>query len=218
MRDEAAIPITQYPALGDNLLACVNAIKDYLNALLSMEGSEWNYLPCEEWSRLITTCLILYKLSVGPREVSGWDVEICRSRVDVEKSLDALADHVCSSRQSLETSGEAVDSLYFVLPDILRSARASFVTARDTPHLVKPGDRVHMDLSKEKMMAEASRPKNRRRCPVTTMWADRALLLDQEIDWRTVQLSQALDPAEQLAKSERLWSELLGTDPRIEDG
>lgn len=103
--DEAPISVTNYPALGDNLLACVDAIKEYLDTLLAMESSEWNYLPCEEFSRLVIACFILYKLSVGPREVSGWDVEMCRSRVDVEKCLDAVADGICNSRQSLETSG-----------------------------------------------------------------------------------------------------------------
>jgi hypothetical protein len=208
--NEAAIPITQYPALNDNLIACVAMIKDYLDTLLAMDSSEWNYLPCEEWSRLIVTFFVLYKLSVGPREVSGWDVEICRSVIDTEKYLDAVADHVCSSRQSLKTSEETIDSIYFVLPDILRSARASFVTARDMPHLVKPGDRVHVDPSKKEVRAKIDGPKIKRGCPVTSSWTDRALLLDQETDWRAVELSQAVDPAEQLAKNERFWSDLLG--------
>jgi hypothetical protein len=215
---EATLSITQHPSLGDNLLACVDAIKDYLDTLLAMQSSEWNYLPCEEWSRLITACFILYKLSVGPRELSDWNVEICRGRVDFAKYLDAVADHIYSSRQSLETSEDNVESIYSVLPDILRSARASFVIARDTPHLIKPGDRVHTDLSKEKIGAEISRPKTQRGCPVTSLWADRALLLDQETDWRAVKLSHALDPAEQLAKNERLWSDLLGMQLGTEDG
>jgi hypothetical protein len=208
--DEATISLTQYPALGDNLLACVDAIKDYLDILLAMEGSQWNYLPCEEWSRLIIACFILYKLSVGPREVSGWDVTVCRGRVDFARYLEAIADQICNSRQSLETSEKPIESMYFVLPDILRSARASFVIARDTPHLFQPGHRVHADLSKETVRAEFDRPKIQRRCPVTSLWADRALLLDQETDWRAVELSQALSPMEQLAKTERLWSDLLG--------
>lgn len=216
--DEAIVSITKYPALGDNLLACVDAIKDYLDTLLAIEDSEWNYLPCEEWARLITACFILYKLSVGPREVSGWNVDFCRGRVDFAKYLDSIADHICNSRHSLESSEENIDSIYFVLPGILRSARASFVLARDTPHLVKSGDRVHADLSKESIRAEINRPRVQRRCPVTSLWADRALLLDQEIDWRTVELSSALDPAEQLAKNERLWGDLLGMQLGTEDG
>ena len=208
--DDDAISIFRYPALGENLLACVEAIKDYLDTLLAIEGSEWNYLPCEEWIRLIIACFILYKLSVGPREISGWDVETCRARVDFAKYADAVADHIYNSRRSLETSDETIESIYFVFPDILRSARASFVIARDTPHLIKPGDRVHIDLSKDKIRAEIVRPKVQRRCPVTSLWAGRALLLDQETDWQAVELSRALDPAEQLAKTERLWSDLLG--------
>jgi hypothetical protein len=213
-----AISIFRYPALGENLLACVEAIKDYLDTLLAIEGSEWNYLPCEEWIRLIIACFILYKLSVGPREISGWNVETCRARVDFAKYADAVADHICNSRQSLETSEETIESIYFVLPDILRSARASFVIARDTPHLIKPGDRVHIDLSKYQIKAEIDRPKVQRRCPVTSMWAGRALLLDQETDWRAVELSRALDPAEQLVKPEKLWSDLLGIQVGSENG
>jgi hypothetical protein len=215
--DEATISITQYPALGENLLACVDAIKDYLDTLLAMDGSEWNHLPCEEWSRLIIACFILYKLSVGPREIIGWDVDVCRRRFDFAKYLDAVADHICNSRQSREMP-ETIESIYLVLPDILRSARASFVVARDTPHLIKPGDRVHTDLSKENIRAEINRPKIQRRCPVTSLWADRALMLDQETDWRAVELSYALDPAEQLVKSERLWNDLLGVQLGADDG
>jgi hypothetical protein len=66
-----------------------------------------------------------------------------------------------------------------------------------------------MDLSKEQIAAELARPKERVRCPAAAFFTDRALVLDQEIDWCGVELDGVLDPAAQLAKNERLWSDLL---------
>lgn len=210
IRDTAVFSATNSPALVTNLLACADAIKAYLDTLLSIEDVQWDSLPYEEWNRLIVAFFILYKLCAGPREVSGWDVGMCRSIIDLEHYLETVADRVCIAGYTLESSTNTSEGLFFVLPDILRSAKASFVAVRDTPHLVRPGDRVHMDLSKERIAEEIARPKNQRRCPATAFWYDRALVLDQETDWHGVDINRVLDPAKQLAGTESLWRELLG--------
>lgn len=208
-RDEAVVPAIDTPTLKTNLLALVGAIKNYLDALLAIDCAEWNALPYEEWGRSIVAFFILYKLAVGPREIPGWDITLCRSIIDVAEYLDVVAQRLAYSSQASKPGQQANDGVYFVLPAILRSVRITFVLVRDAPHLVVPGDRVHMDLSKEQIAAELARPKERVRCPAAAFFTDRALVLDQEIDWCGVELDGVLDPAAQLAKNERLWSDLL---------
>lgn len=209
-RDEAIVSATTTPALQTNLLACVDAIQNYLDTLLAMDAAQWDILPFEEWSRTIATFFILYKLAAGPREIRDWDVGLCRSTVDLAEYLDVAAERLSHSSYSLEPAQHPSDGLHFVLPAILRSARKSFLLVRDTPHLIKPGDRVHVDLSKEQIAQEIARPQKQRRCPATAFWTTSALVLDQETDWCEVYSSSALDPAAQLAKNESLWSDLLG--------
>jgi len=209
LRDEAVVSTHDTPGLDANLMACVVAIRNYLDSLLAVDGDEWNSLPCEEWCRTIVAFFILYKLAAGPREILGWDVTTCRSSIDLAEYLNVVAERLSQSSQTLEPKQQANDGLYFVLPTILRSARTSFFLTRDKPHLVKPGDRVHVDLSKEQIVEELERPTEQRRCPATAFWTDRALMLDQETCWYGVEIDGTLDPAAQLAKNERLWSDLL---------
>jgi hypothetical protein len=209
LRDEAITSASYTPALNTHLRACVEAGRNYLDTLLVLDGNERNTLPCEEWFRTIAVLVILYKLSVGPREVPDWDIAFCRSSVDLAQYLDRVAERLSWSTQLLEPWTRTNECLYFVLPAILRSVRKTFVLVRDAPHLVVPGDRVHMDVSKEQVKEEIARPKERRRCPAAAFWTDRALVLDQETDWCGVHFDGVLDPAAQLAKSEKLWSDLL---------
>jgi hypothetical protein len=210
-REENTLSAASATAVCTNLLACVDAIKNYLDALLAPDGADWDVLPCEEWCRSIVAVFVLYKLAAGPREISDWDVRMCRSSIDLAKYLDVVADRISHSHQNFGPGTNANEGLYFVFPAVLRSARSSFILVRDSPHLVKPGDRVHMDMSKEQIAKEVARPSNRRRCPATAFWTDRALMLDQETDWHKVDSTAGvIDPAAQLAKNERLWGDLLG--------
>lgn len=208
-RDEVIVSAVDTPALDTNLLALVGACKDYLDALLAIDDAEWSSMPFEEWNRTIVAFFILYKLTVGPREIPGWDVALCRSTIDLAQYLDVVAERLSHSSQALRPGQQANDGVYFVLPAILRSVRKTFLLVRDAPHLVMPGDRVHVDVSKEQIAQELTRPKERARCPAAAFFTDRALMLDQDIDWCGVELNGVLDPAAQLAKNESMWSDLL---------
>lgn len=208
-RDEVVVSALDTPVLHTTLVALVGAIKNYLDALLAIDGAEWNSLPYEEWSRTIAAFFILYKLAVGPREIPGWDVTLCRSTIDLAQYLDVVAKRLSHPSQALKPGQQANDGVYFVLPAILRSVRETFLLVKDAPHLVVPSDRVHVDVSKEQAMEELSRPKERARCPASAFFTDRALVLDQDIDWCGVELNGVLDPAAQLERNEKLWSDLL---------
>lgn len=211
-RDEVVVPAIDTPTLNSNLLALVGAIKNYLDALLAINCAEWNTLPYEEWGRSIVAFFILYKLAVGPREMPGWDSTLCRSTIDLPTYLDVVAERLAYASQTFKSEQQPNYGVYFVLPAILTSVRKTFLLVRDAPHLVVPGDRVHMDLSKEQIMEELTGPKARARCPAASFFTDRALMLDQEIDWCGVEPNGGLDPAAQLVKNERLWSDLLGVN------
>lgn len=211
-RDEVVVPALDAPTLNTNLVALVNAIKNYLDTLLAIDGAEWNTLPYEEWGRTIVAFFILYKLAAGPREIPGWNVTLCRRTIDLAKYLDDVAERLSSSTQAFKPGQRSNNGVYFVLPAILRSVRKTFLLVRDAPHLVVPGDRVHMDVNKEQVLEELTKPKERARCPAAAFFTDRALVLDQEIDWCGVEINGALHPAAQLAKNERLWSDLLGVN------
>lgn len=206
------VPASDTPSLNTSLLALVDAIKNYLDTLLAIDGAEWSALPYEEWGRTIVAFFVLYKLAVGPREIPGWDVTLCRSTMDLAKYLDVAAERLSYSTQAFKPGQQPNNGVYFVLPAILRSVRKTFLLVRDAPHLVVPGDRVHMDVGKEQIAEELTKPKEQRRCPAASFFTDRALVLDQEIDWCGVEINGALHPAAQLAKNERLWSDLLGVN------
>ena len=208
-RNEVVVSALDAPAINPNLIALVGAIKNYLDALIAIDSAEWNALPYEEWSRNIVAFFILYKLAVGPREIPGWDVTLCRNNIDLAEYLDVVAERLSHSSPALKPAQQANDGVYFVLPAILRSVRKTYLLVRDAPHLVVPGDRVHGDLSRGQIAEELTRPKERARCPAAAFFTDRALVLDQEIDWCGVEVNGVLDPAAQLARNERLWSELL---------
>jgi len=217
LRDEALVSALDTPDVGTNLWACMDAVKKYLDILLTGNGTEWSSLPCEEWCRSIVVFIILYKLATGPREILDWDVTLCQSSIDPAEYLNSVAECLSLSNQTFEPREQTNDGLYFVLPAILRSARTSYLLVRDTPHLVKPGDRVHIDLSKEQIAEELGRPKEQRRCPATAFWNTSALALDQETDWCGVEINGGLDPAAQLLKNEELWRDLLDVET-VDDG
>ncbi|KAK3074892.1 hypothetical protein LTR53_002282 [Teratosphaeriaceae sp. CCFEE 6253] len=199
-----------------NLASCADAIKQYLDVVLALELAVCGALPFEEWCRFIMAFFVLYRLSIGPREVPEWDVQLCRQTIDLEMYLGRAATFL--RQASRLDSGSSSQGLYYVLPDVLKSAKASYVAVRDTPEAVPPGSRVHLDLSKPSQTARGPRVNNpstflgeRRGCPATGFWTHQALALDSDTDWHGVKVEEALDPSVQLQKNECLWSGLLST-------
>lgn len=198
-------PPDSLAAIEKNLLACVNAIKKYLDSFLSLDVNGYKSLPFEEWSRLIISFFILYKLSAGSKDISNWNTNLCRNIIDLEAYLTNVARRVRSTRSSLDFAQAQRDELYYVLPLVLETARDSFVLVRDAPALVGPGHKVHVDLSRSRRAAGASAAK----CPATGFWIDKAVAADHGSDWQGVAVAQYVDPAEQLSKTTGSWEELL---------
>lgn len=198
--------------LESSLLKCVEAIKCYLDSFLAIDITTYNSLPVEEWMRLIITFFILYKLSDGSRDIPDWNVDLCRNKVNIEAYLATVARRIRSTRSSLDLCQPERDELYFVLPLVLESARHSYVLARDAPLLVRPGQRVHIDMSRSRRAEGGKTAASRAsKCPATAFWVDKAIKIDHGSDWHGVTLpNHATHPADQMAKSNDLWNELLG--------
>nr|OQO16802.1 hypothetical protein B0A51_15821 [Rachicladosporium sp. CCFEE 5018] len=84
-------------------------------------------MPCEEIGRLILAFFVLYKLSVGPREIAGWDVQLPRNTLDLEIYLERSATQLEQAKTNDGVPSGISETLYHVLPLILESARASYM-------------------------------------------------------------------------------------------
>ncbi|KAK5743305.1 hypothetical protein LTR17_002783 [Elasticomyces elasticus] len=205
----------QSPLIG-SLVSCVDAIKQYLDVFLLTDALIRSTLPFEEWCRFVLAFFVLYKLSVGLREVPAWDVELCRRTVDLDAYLSAAIENLRQAARGHAPSDNSARSLSQVLPDVLESVKASYRATRDSPSPIVPDARVHFDMSKKLRIPTKSttpscgRPPPRG-CPAASFWTAQALDLDNSSDWHGVRLNGALDPSAQLEKNENLWTELLST-------
>ncbi|KAK4957047.1 hypothetical protein LTR10_005003 [Elasticomyces elasticus] len=205
----------QSPLIG-NLVNCIDAIKQYLDAFLRTDSLICGTLPFEEWLRFVLAFFVLYKLSFGPREVPAWDVELCRRTIDLEAYLSGAVAHLRQAIRVQGPSDHSGQSLFQVLPDVLESAKASYKAARDCPSLIAPGARVHFDMSKKLQTSTKSTTPScgwqpPRGCPATSFFTAQTLALDNSSDWDGVRLNGALDPSAQLERNENLWTDLLST-------
>lgn len=192
-----------------NLVTCVDSIKSYLETFLAMKPNMYSLLPFEEWFRLLISFFILYKLSAGSRDIPDWDVQKCRNIIDMEHYLTTLARLLRGIRSPMDTESSTRDEVYFVLPEIIESARDSYILTRDVPELIGPGHRVHIDLSRSRRKDESAASASKSKCPATGFWIDKALAVDRSSNWHDVVISRSLHPSEQLAKNNDLWNGLL---------
>nr|OQO32678.1 hypothetical protein B0A51_00056 [Rachicladosporium sp. CCFEE 5018] len=142
-------------ALLANLVGCVDQIKCYLDWFLAVDVACYNKMPCEEIGRLILAFFVLYKLSVGPREIAGWDVQLSRNTLDLEIYLQRSATQLEQAKTNDGVPFGISETLYHVLPLILESARASYVDARESCSVMAEIERAHLDLSNNLAVTKA---------------------------------------------------------------
>lgn len=213
------------PALTLTLVGCVEAIKSYLDTFLDVDPSTHKHLPFEEWCRVIMAFFILYKLSAGHQDIPHWNVSLCRDVINLDEYLERT---IARLRVPVVMNSEepASQGIFYVLPRILKSARTSYVLARDEPHLQVPGARVHIDLNAteknitERSVTEGSAKsiatdlhtatrRGQTRCPATGLWAAEAMCLGLDTSWHGIPSDREGMPLAQLDHSEKMWKELL---------
>jgi hypothetical protein len=201
------------PALTLSLVGCVEAIKSYLDVFLAFDPSTHEHLPFEEWCRVIMAFFILYKLSAGHQDIPHWNANLCRDIINLDeylrRTIAQLTVFVLPDSEEPTSQG-----IFYVLPQILESARTSYILARDEPNLQVPGARVHIDLNETKISAKspASELHTRReqtRCPATGLWAAEAMCLGLDTSWHGITSNREGMPLAQLDHSEKMWKELL---------
>jgi hypothetical protein len=158
-----------------NLSKCVDSIRAYLDCFQAMDPTMDDSLPLEEWFRFIAAFFMAYKLSVKLIEFPQWNVELARQSIDLEKYLTTFVKRL----RSHSPSGDTVCSgdIYSVLPEILDSARSSFILARDFPHEIDDTFRVHVSVDSEQGLV-GPQPRSRQqpsslkqgKCPATSFW------------------------------------------------
>lgn len=207
-----------------NLLLCVDAATQYLDSFISLSSDEYEVLPMDEWVRMTMTLFVLYKLSVGSKDLPFWDVEECRQRIDLEAYLNKIISRLRPSKHAEMLEDESED-LYHVLPELLESVKASYIISRDWPGSITPGARVHVDMSKPFHQAKneadhigglLSNMDKRTRCPAFRFWNTQGIPSNADSEWHDVRPAAALTPEEQLAKNEKLWGDLVSSQGDIQ--
>lgn len=204
--------------LVSNLTTCVEALREYLDVFLAMEVSTYPHLPFEEWNRVILAFFILYRLSVNLPEVSTWDISYARLAIDLEGYLTQAIDRILRSRPDEGGNEIASADLYSVLPEILESAKASYVLRRDHPEQVTAGLKAHINVGTgAPFRNNASSTHNtltssmRVKCPATGFWAREARQTDgQPHQSTTMPYDGSFDEIQPL--DETFWESMLGLD------
>jgi hypothetical protein len=213
----------------DMLTLCVHSIKEYLDSFFNIEDTRITEVPFEEWHRLIFALFVLYKLSVGIREFPSWRPDTCRNIINLEACLNMIVKKLDSHIPKDHKTVDASLTMFGALPEILRTAKASYVLAKAvdgnlhqipsdfrahaSPH-VRLGDgactsallQVDQDQAVPPATSETSR---RARCPATSMWAAQALRTNIRGHWRGLDICVTETPDRQREASARMWADLL---------
>lgn len=164
-----------------HLTSCVDAIRDSLNALLATDPALDIFMPLEENFRIIMSFFVAYKLSVKLIEVPQWDVNVARETFDLHDYLGRFMDRFRASQTSEDFAvASAGHDIYSLLPDVLESARNSYLFARSNPDAVDDKFQVHVDLgaaSKASAVPKVQKP-SRGQCPATSFWTAEAMQVD----------------------------------------
>ena len=167
--------------LVSNLTSSVDAIKDYLDYFLTTDTSIDNRLPLEEWFRFVLALFAAYKLSLKLKEFPQWDVRYIRDSLDLEVYFNAFIDRFRASQQAEDynIASEGAD-IYSVLPEVLESARSSFIFARDHPDQIDQNFKPHIDPGSAKQSKKQHRKASphHRGCPATGFWTAEAIQAD----------------------------------------
>ncbi|CAG7963251.1 unnamed protein product [Penicillium olsonii] len=72
------------------LFLCLKSAEQFVRTLLSIPTSEYHNLSYIQWSGLIYTITIIYRLTVGIPHLPEWDVRVARKTIDFDCILDVF--------------------------------------------------------------------------------------------------------------------------------
>lgn len=80
----------------DVLLLCLEATKGFCESFVTISVEEYRNLSYIQWSALVFTTVILYKLSIGVAHLPEWDARVARASIDIEQFLETLCARILS--------------------------------------------------------------------------------------------------------------------------
>lgn len=184
-------------SINGHFIKCIDAVKDYLDRFLDTNAtdhqtSNLSRLLFEDWYRLIFAFFVAYKLSIKVVELPSWDTQYARSTFNLEAYLTTFSDKLRRMQSQSELVGDwsqGID-LFSVFPDILESAKVSFVMARDWPQSIPEELHVHIDVHRKRPsyvqdghLGGSTNETGLGKCPATSFWRREALRVDAAADW-----------------------------------
>ena len=133
---------TPSPSRIDLLLSCLQASTSYLNHFLTIPITTYPHLSTTQWSGLIYSLVIIYRLSIGTPRIPTWDVQITRDTVKLERYLEVLCERMQqATHQRLHAITETNKrDLYAVMGLVLQNVRNTYERLRHLPQGVSAVD------------------------------------------------------------------------------
>lgn len=187
-------PMTSYmdcPSRIDVLLHCLQAAMEYLDLFLTIPLCSYPLLCTSQWSGLIYSIVIMYRLSIGTPRVPLWDVQVARDTAKLETYLAMLCDKMQQATQerlraTLETNKR---DLYSVMGLVFQNVRNTYERLRRLPQAQSSTDDapVHATSFPDKefiaaeqlpqprpgpiFVREQTKPGYQNRCPAMQFWS-----------------------------------------------
>ena len=133
---------THCPSRIDILLNCLQAATSYLNLFLTIPQSTYSHLSTTQWSGLIYSLVIIYRLSIGTPHVPTWDVQTARDTVKLERYLEVLCERMQQAtyhRLRAITDTNKRD-MYSVMGLVLQNVRNTYERLRHLPQALSAMD------------------------------------------------------------------------------
>jgi hypothetical protein len=135
------------PSRIDLLLTCLQDATSYVDLFLALPQSTYPNLSTNQWSGLIYSLVLIYRLSIGIPRIPLWDVRIARDTVKLERYLEILCERMQQvTRERLHAIADTNKrDLYSVMGLVLQNVRNTYERLRHLPQALSAidGGEVH---------------------------------------------------------------------------
>lgn len=126
----------------DLLLTCLQSAISFTDLFLTLPLSTYPHLSTSQWSSLIYSLVIIYRLSIGTPRVPLWDVHLARDTVRLERYLEVLCERMQQvTRERLRAIADTNKrDLYSVMGLVLQNVRNTYERLRRLPQALSAVD------------------------------------------------------------------------------
>ena len=179
------------PSRIDILLDCLQSAMNYLDTFLTIPLTAYPLFGTSQWSGLIYSLVVVYRLSIGTPRVPLWDVQMARETVKLERYLELLCERIQqTTRERLKSIIEMNNrDIYSVMGLILQNVRNTYDRLRRLPQKESANDEqaVHATSFPDEVVIESGhlprprpgpifeqeqpKPGYQSRCPAMQFWS-----------------------------------------------